>query len=66
MTGMQLNIPKSLDRDMLRWREMRVRHKKGDFRNTDGELRSTKTIAQFTVDQNCMLRKQPLKKVEWK
>lgn len=63
--GQELPIPKSLDKDFLRWREMRVRHKRGDFRHTDRELNSLRTIAQWTLDVNSGLRGQPLKKLEW-
>lgn len=66
MTGTEIPIPKSMDRDMLRWREMRVRHKRGDYRNSPSELLATKAIAQWTVSMNCTLRKQPIKAVEWR
>ncbi|MCK9570099.1 hypothetical protein M0R72_14240 [Candidatus Pacearchaeota archaeon] len=64
-TAMQLVPPKSLDVDMLRWRTMRMRHKHGDFRNTESELKSTRVIAQWTVDEVCKLRGQPSKKILW-
>jgi hypothetical protein len=64
--GVDLIPPRELDGDMLNWRAMRVRHKKGDFRNTESELRSTKTIAEWTVQVNCVLRNQPPKHVTWK
>ena len=51
---------------MLRWRQMAVRHRKGDFRNSDAEYESIKTIAQWTVDVNCQIRNQPAKKIVWK
>ena len=65
MTGVQVNIPKSMDKDMLRWRLMRVRHRSGDLRNTDSELQSLKAIAQWTVSVNCTLRNQPIKNIQW-
>ena len=58
-------IPESLNSDMLRWREMRVRHKAGDFRNTEAELQSVKAVAQFTLDMNCDLRGQEKKVLQW-
>ena len=64
--GDYLVVPRSLDADMLRWREMRVRHRGGDLRHTEAELLSTQAIAQWTVTQNCKLRNQPDKKIEWK
>lgn len=58
-------IPSHLDRDMLNWRTMMVRFKKGDHRaNRDEEL-STRRIAQWTLDINNTLRNQPLKAIEW-
>lgn len=61
VNGVELPIPESLNQDMLRWREMRVRHRMGDFRNSEAELKSTKAVAQWTLDMNCTLRNQPRK-----
>lgn len=61
--GVKLDIPPELDRDMFGWRTMRVRHMKGDFRNTEDELKSTKRVAQWTVDVNNRLCDQPVNKV---
>lgn len=61
--GVEMPIPSSLDADMLRWREMRIRHLSGDFRNTEAELKSTKVFAQFTLDMNADLRGQTKKKL---
>ena len=66
ITGNHLVPPASLDVDMKRWREMAVRHASGNMQNTEAELRSVKTIAQWLVDTNLALRNQKLKKVEWK
>jgi hypothetical protein len=63
--GYDLVPPESLNQDLLRWRQMRVRHRRGDFRNTEAELESVKTVAQWTVDWNCTLRNQPYQKLEW-
>ena len=63
--GVSLPIPESLNYDMLRWRTMRVRHKAGDFRNTEAELQSVKAVAQFTLDMNCDLRGQEKKVLQW-
>jgi len=59
--GVEIPIPQSLAADLLRWRVLRVRHKAGDFRNTDAELKSTKAVAQWTLDCQCELRNQPRK-----
>jgi hypothetical protein len=61
--GMELEIPASLDKDILRWRQMAVRYKRGDMRHTEAEYKSLKVIAQWTVSVNCKLRGQPDKKV---
>ena len=63
--GNLLNIPKGLDKDMYHWRNMAVRHKKGDFRNTDTEKQSIQVIAQWTVDVKAALCMQPSKQVQW-
>lgn len=63
--GIRLIPPKSLDGAMIRWRSMVVRHRKGDFRNSQEEQTSLREIAQWTVDENCKLRNQPLKKIDW-
>lgn len=47
--------PKELDADMRRWREMRIRHKKGDYRNTSDEFKSTTRIADWTLRLKCDL-----------
>jgi hypothetical protein len=62
----EVPIPDSMNRDLLLWRQMRVRHKQGDRRNSESELRATKTIAQWTVDMNNTLRNQPEAIVQWK
>ena len=61
----ELPIPPELNGAMLAWRTMRVRHKKGDFRNSAEEYRLVKLVAQWTVDMNCKLRNQPAKKIPW-
>jgi len=63
--GVELSPPPSLDADMLRWRTMAVRFKKGDFRNSEGELKALRTIAQWTLDENSELRNQPKVSVDW-
>lgn len=64
--GSEIKMPVSLKQDLLRWRTMRLRHKKGDFRNSDSELASTKAVAQWTVDVNAGLRGQPVQTLQWK
>lgn len=64
--GDNLPIPEDLWQDLLRWRTVQVRHKIGDFRNSDAEWESMKVFAQWTVDVNCELCGQPPKKLEWR
>lgn len=64
--GERLVPPSSLDREMLLWRTMAIRFKKGDFRHTAGEFKAMTIVAQWTVDTNKVLRGQPLEKpIEW-
>jgi len=63
--GSQLDVPHELKKDLLRWREMCVRHRRGDYRNTISELESTRSVAQWALDVNCKLRNQPVKKIAW-
>jgi hypothetical protein len=62
----QIPIPESINKDMMLWRAMRVRHKQGDHRNSEAEEKATKSIAQWTVDMNNILRNQPQAVVQWK
>ena len=64
--GTQLAPPADLDADMLRWRTMCVRHRKGDFRNSRAELLSTRAVAEWTLAVNAELRNQPKPVVEWR
>lgn len=65
LRGEQLPIPQSLDKDIHRWRTMRVRHKTGDLRNSDDELQSVKSVAQWTCNLNAALKDQLLTKIDW-
>ncbi len=62
--GEQLLPPPSMNGDLKRWREMVFRFRKGDFRNTEGELKSLKAIAEWTLAMNAKLRNQPVPKWE--
>lgn len=64
-TMQQLDIPESLSKGMFLWRTMRVRHMKGDYRNTEDEKKSTCRIAQWTITENCKLKGQDNKILEW-
>ena len=63
--GIELVIPESLRPDFVRWRQMVSRHNKGDYRHTEAEWESIKSIAQWTVDENCKICDQPPVTVEW-
>lgn len=63
--GVDLVPPSDLDSDLFHWRTMAVRHRQGDFRNSEEELKSLRTIAQWTVDVNRELRNQPPQKIDW-
>lgn len=64
--GTDLMFPKELDADVLRWRTMRGRHERGDLRHSEAELKSTKALAQWSLDVKCDLCGQPRKKLTWK
>ena len=66
LKGEEILIPKSLDADMRRWRQMVVRYNGGDFRHTESELLSVKTIAQWTVDTKMNLLGREPKPVNWR
>lgn len=53
--GTQLIPPKSLDGDFLRWRELSVRFKRGDFRHAFDEEKAMLTIASWSLDMVCEL-----------
>lgn len=61
----QLAFPKDLDADILGWRQMRVRHKEGDFRNTADELKSTRRVAEWTLRVKCELTGRQYVPIEW-
>jgi len=64
--GVELLVPDIMKPDFIRWRTLVKRYNKGDFRHTDSELRSLKEIAQWTVDTNAALCKQPTTKIQWR
>jgi len=63
--GQPLQIPKDLEPHFIRWRQVTVRHRGGDIRNTESEWKSMKLIAQWIIDVNCKLRGQRPKKLIW-
>lgn len=65
LRGETLVPPKSMARDMVRWRTLRVRHREGDFRASDEEVQAICSLCQWTVAENCTLRGQPIAKVDW-
>jgi len=63
--GQPFPVSKEMEAHFLRWREMVVRHRKGDFRNSPSEWASMKVVAQYVFDWHCQLRGQPLKTLVW-
>lgn len=63
--GEELEIPADLDADMLRWRELNARHRRGDYRNTADEAASLARIAQWTLDTKMDLCDQPRQQIDW-
>lgn len=64
--GVELPIPKTMDRDFLLWRTMIKRHRAGDFRFTDSEKKAVRAIAEWTLKINCDLRNQDYTPIQWK
>lgn len=58
-------ISKEMEKHFMRWRQVVIRHRNGDMRNTLSEWQSMKEVAQWTVDLNCKLCGQEPKTVEW-
>ena len=61
--GEDLLIPQDLDRDVLLWRTMAVRHKRGDFRNTASELKALKAVAAWTLEVKARMCGKPVPRV---
>lgn len=62
LTGEHLFPPEELNKDMILWRTMRVRHRKKDFRVTEDEVAATQRIAQWTLDiKNLLTDQEPVK-----
>lgn len=64
--GVELVPPVEIDGAVLRWRQMRVRHRQGDFRNTEDEARAVKEVATWLLQTNAALRNQKPVEVIWK
>lgn len=63
--GEELPIPTDLNSDFLLWREMRVRHSRGDFRAYRDEILSTRKIANWTLKVNSELCNQEYQPIEF-
>ena len=55
LKGEELVFPPELDADVLRWRQMVVRHRSRDYRNTEDEVKSMQRIANWTLKIRCEL-----------
>ena len=65
ITGEKLEVPSHVQKDFVLWREMRIRHKKEDFRNTEDEKKATKNVAEWTLRVNCEIRNQKYEAIDW-
>ena len=63
--GGDVQVPQDLEVHFIKWREVLVRHRSGDRRNTPSEYESLKLVAQWTVSEKCRLCKQPDKILQW-
>lgn len=64
--GERLVPPRDMNHDLLLWRTLRVRHKQGDLRNSEAELKALRAVAQWTLDMDNMLFGFPAgKPIEW-
>lgn len=66
LRGTGITVPESLEADFRRFNQLRQRHMQQDYRHTEAEMKSVKTIAQWVLDLNCELRNQPRQVLEWK
>jgi len=64
--GVKLKLPPHLKAAALKWREMVLRHRRGDRRNTRSELVATIEIANWTLKTNCFLRNQDYSPITWR
>ncbi len=64
--GDELQVPTHLHSDFIRWREMRVRHKKGDPRHSADEKKSLRTVAEWVLRVDCSLRDKEYIEMEWR
>ena len=58
-------VPSSIHGEIVRWREMRQRHGKLDFRHRPSELAATKVVAEWTLKMKAILTGQAPAEVEW-
>ena len=63
--GRPFPVPREMEVHFNRWRQMVVRHRKGDFRNSPSEWEAMKVVAQYVFDWHCKLRGQPSKALVW-
>jgi hypothetical protein len=66
ITHTMLTLPLEMKSAFLLWVTMRSRHQRGDLRNTEGEKRATRHLAQWSLDANADLRNQKRKTIEWR
>jgi hypothetical protein len=60
----KLPVPAELDRDMLLWRTMALRHKAGDLRHKASEMKALRNVAAWTLEVKARMCGQPVPKVQ--
>lgn len=66
LRGIELTPPAELVHDLVRWREVVLRHRAGDYRHKPSEWESTKAVAEWTAVLNAELRNQDKPVIEWR
>lgn len=57
--GIIITVPEHIRKAMVLWRTVIIRHRKGDFRHTKSELKSSNEVGQWVLDEFLRLRNQP-------
>ncbi len=57
--------PAHLDKDMMLWRTMFLRHDEKDFRHTEDEMKSVRRVAEWTLQEKCKLVNEEYVPLDW-
>jgi len=63
--GEHIPIPVPMMKTITLWRRCLIRFKRGDFRISSSEKKACKEVAQWTVDENGLLRNQLPVTINW-